>query len=112
MTVAGFTRAAGVGVLSEHGRAHGEDRLSHAALEVALLGVDEALRGLAVLRRVALRRLRLQRGAVLPELRRGASGAVGRTREDASMGRARAPAVGRSSGVAGLAPRGSPAGRT
>ena len=50
----------------------------HPLVEVALLGVDQAVRGLAVLRRAALGRLRLQRGAVLPELRRGPRGALRR----------------------------------
>ena len=44
------------------------------------------LRSLAVLRRVALGGLRLQRGAVLPELRRGTRRALGRSCEDAPWG--------------------------
>src|SRR4030095_133165 len=114
--VAGVAGATGVGLLSERGCAHRQDRFPHTALEVALLGVDEALRGLAVLRRVALRRLRLQRGAVLPELRRGARGAVGRAGQAAPVGPARPPAVGRSASVAraragGAAARGGGRGR-
>ena len=51
----------------------------HAVVEAARLVVDDELRCVAVLGRVAVGGVRRQRRAVLPELRRGARGAVGRS---------------------------------
>ena len=60
-----------LGVLPQQGPGRREDRGDDAGLEAARVVVDEAHRGLALLRRVAVGRLRRQRGPVLPELHRG-----------------------------------------
>ena len=48
-----------------------EDRMANPVVEATGLVVDGPLSGVAVLGRVSLGAVRLQRGAVLPELRRG-----------------------------------------
>ena len=68
--VARPARSRHVGLLSESGQRRREDRHLHAVVEVARLGVDAELRGVAVVCRMAVCDVRLQRGPVLPELRR------------------------------------------
>ena len=77
-----------------------QDRGDDAGLEVARLVVDEAHRGLALLGRVALGRLRRQRGAVLPELHRGPRRALEGTRPPPALRRPRPAALGRHGGIA------------
>jgi uncharacterized membrane protein HdeD (DUF308 family) len=68
----GFGALADWGNVSLARRARRQARRADAVVEVAHLGVDEAPRRLALDPRDALRGVRLQRGAVLPEFRRGA----------------------------------------
>ena len=72
-----------------------EDRGEDALVETSGVVVDEALRRLAVHGRVALGGVRLQRRAVLPELRRSEGRTVREPCPPDSVRRARTPAVGR-----------------
>jgi uncharacterized membrane protein HdeD (DUF308 family) len=89
-----------VGRLPGQGGRRRQARSQHALVEVALLGVDEAVRSVAVLGGDPVGRLRLQRGAVLPELRRGPRGTVRRPRARHPVRGARAARVGRPPRVA------------
>src|SRR5262245_32221356 len=79
-------------------------------MEVAGLVVDEAPRGLAVLGRVALGRLRRQRGAVLPELHRGPRRTIEGPGPPPALRRPRSATLGRHGGIARRAPSRRPAG--
>ena len=72
---AGMARPASdgrVGVLSRSRCRRRQDQLANTVVETSRVVVDDAVRRLAVLGGMAVGRLRLQRGAVFPELRRSA----------------------------------------
>ena len=69
-----------LGVLPDPRRGGGQDRGTNPLVEAAGLVVDAVFRCVAVRRRVALRRVRLQRRAVFSELRRGQGGTVRESR--------------------------------
>src|SRR5262245_9626881 len=98
--LAGPAGDARVGVLPEHGSGRRQDQGDDTAMEMAGLVVDEAPRGLAVLGRVALGRLRRRRGAVLPEPHRGPRRTVEGPGPPPAVKRPRSATLGRHGGIA------------
>ena len=86
---------ADVGVLSRSRQVVAKDRADDAVLEASRVVVDDAVRRLAVLGRMAVGRLRLQRGAVLPELHRGPRRAVVEPHSAVALRRPRPTALAR-----------------
>ncbi len=84
-----------LGALPQPRRRDREDREPYAMVEAAGVVVDIPIRGLAVYRRVALGRVRLQRRAVLPELRARQGRAIRQSCPPDSVRRQRSADVGR-----------------
>ena len=80
-------------------------------MEAAGLVVDQVVRGMAVLGRMAFGGVRLQLRPLLPELRRGEGRAVGAPRAVSPVGRARPSQVVRHRGIRGCPARGDAARR-
>ena len=100
-----------LGALSGSAGRLGQDRSRHAVVEAAGLVVDDEVRRVAVFSRVAVGGVRLQRRAVLPELRRGEGGTVGTPRARRAVRRARPPDLGGGGRVRQPSPRcGAPTG--
>ena len=79
-----------LGALSQSAGRRDEDRGQHAVVEAAGMVVDHRVQRLAVLGRVAVGGVRLQRRAVLSELRRSQGRAVGQPRARRAVRRQRA----------------------
>ena len=77
-----------LGVLSRPQRRGREDHQVHAVVEMAGLGVDAPVRSLAVVGRMAVGDVRLQRRPVLPELRRRHGRSGGAPADHPAVGRA------------------------
>ena len=90
------------------GAVAGKIEARHALVETPGLVVDDAVRRVAVLGRVAVGGVRLQRGAVLPELRRGERRTVGASRAHRALRRARPPQMGGRRGISRAFARAAP----
>ncbi len=93
VAVAGSSGHGGVGTLPRQANSDRQDRGANTQVEMAGLVVDLTVQRLAVFRRMALGHLRLQRGAVFPELHRSARRAVGSSRAAAAVRRVRSTSV-------------------
>ncbi len=100
--VAGAHADVRLGVLSELLVRNPEDRVADTLVEAPRVVVDAGAGRVAILRGVAVGRVRFQRLAVLSELCRGAGRAVSEPREDPAVRGARPAAMARSAGVCRL----------
>ena len=84
---------ASLGVLSDPRRRRQQDRSMDAALEASGMVVDQERRRLALFGRMVVRRVRLQRRTLLPELHRGPCRTGGGKTQAPALGRARTAAM-------------------
>src|SRR5262249_2623166 len=96
-----------MGVLSRPGGGRAENRGTVSVVEAPRVVVDEPHGRLAVLGGMAVGGVRLQRGAVFPELLRGARRGLRSTRAAPPLRRARASALGRPGALGPVAAGGS-----